>query len=104
MMPHDILRKLLSHIPEATIGIMFGYPCLKFGRKPFVFYSIHQEGALAFKLGGAQREFALDLDGARLFDPKGEDKPMRNWVELPAEQNALFPELALYALEFLQSQ
>lgn len=103
MNPRENFDALLHHLPEARPGNMFGYPCLKIGQKPFAFWSIHQEGCVAFKLGGEDHEWALSLPGAQLFDPKGENRPMKNWVEVPDDYQDLWPELALKAFSFLSS-
>jgi len=97
----ESFNTLLAHLPEAREGNMFGYPCLKLGRKPFAFWSVHNEGSIAFKLLGEDHEWAMSLPGAQLFAPKGEASPMKNWVEVPPDYRELWPELALKALSII---
>lgn len=104
MTAEDHYLRLLDHLPEAKAGNMFGYPCLKLGRKPFVFRSIDGDEGAAFKLGGAAHEAALELAGATLFNPANNGKPMRNWVLVPPEHHARWPELAVLALNFLTNE
>ncbi len=82
---------------SATTGMMFGMPCLKNNGKAFAgFY----EGAMVFKLRGPRHAEALALPGARLFDPSGR-RPMKEWVEVPAEHASSWLGLAQAALHSL---
>ena len=82
-----------------TSGKMFGMPCLKNNNgKMFAgFY----EGAMAFKLGGASHAEALALSGCRLFDPSGRGRPMKEWVEVPAEHVSRWLEFAREAFNYV---
>lgn len=103
MTKRESFDALLDHLPEARSGNMFGYPCLKLSSKPFAFWSVHNEGCVAFKLRGEDHEWAMSLPGAQLFAPKGEAFPMKNWVEVPPDYHELWPELALKTLTTLAS-
>jgi len=64
-------------------GQMMGMPCVKRAGKLALGF-VRDEGAVVFKLGDAeQREAALALDGAHLFDPSGRGRPFREWVVVP---------------------
>jgi hypothetical protein len=65
---------------------MFGTPCLK--REDGKVVAGHwKDGGLTVKLTDeAQREAALALPGAQLFDP-GMGRAMREWVHVPASQS-----------------
>ncbi len=79
---------------EVATGKWFGKPCLKVGSKVFVALF---EGDLAFKLTGKAHAEALQIEGARLFDPRGKGHPMKEWVQIPAAQSSTwgrFAELA----------
>lgn len=104
MMTKDRFLELLDSLPEARAGSMFGYPCLKLGRKPFAFWSIDTDNSVAFKLNEVDHERALGLAEARLFNPGGKNKPMRNWVELPSSQSHLWSEFALLACKHLREE
>ena len=64
-------------------GQMMGMPCVKRGGKLALGF-VASEGAVVFKLEDPeQRETALALDGAHLFDPSGQGRPFREWVVVP---------------------
>jgi hypothetical protein len=91
---YDALADEMKATSPATTGAMFGMPCLKAGGKAFAgFY----QGAMVFKLTGAEHASALALSGARLFDPMG-GRPMKQWVEVPHAHAARWAELARAAL------
>lgn len=68
-------------------GQMFGKVCLKVGGKAF---AAQQNDLLAFKLTGADHAAALKEEGARLWDPSGAGRPMKEWVAIPATANGNF--------------
>jgi hypothetical protein len=76
---------------------MFGMPCLK--RENGKVVAGHwKDGGLTVKLtDDVQREAALALPGATLFDP-GMGRPMREWVFVPAEQSAEWERLVEQAI------
>ena len=79
---------------DVTVGNWFGKPCLKLGGKVF---AVLHGGDLAFKLAGEAHAEALQLDGARLFDPRGKGQPMRQWVKVPAAQSSAWDRFARLA-------
>jgi hypothetical protein len=81
----------------ATKSQMFGMPCLKIGGKAFA--GLLQQ-AMVFKLGGDAHASALALSGAHLFDPSGQ-RPMKEWIEVPAEHADRWPELGRRALQYV---
>ena len=78
---YDAVAAELTATSSATSGKMFGMPCLKNNGKAFAGYF---EGAMVFKLAVPRHTEALALSGARLFDPSGRGRPMKEWVEVPA--------------------
>ena len=92
-----VAEELVATSP-AVAGKMFGMPCLKNNGKAFAgFY----QDAMVFKLSGSRHAEALALPGARLFDPTGRGRPMREWVEVPVEHASRWPELARAALRYV---
>jgi len=83
MDPYD---RLVAELIDtgASPGQMFGKPTLKVGSKAI---ACHFEDGVAFKLGSGTDEHAsaLELDGARLFDPSGMGRSMKDWVWVPQE-------------------
>jgi hypothetical protein len=76
---------------------MFGMPCLKIEGKAFAGY---HHGAMVFKLQGEAHAEALALTGSHLFDPAG-GRPMREWVEVPAQHAEHWTKLGEAALNYV---
>jgi hypothetical protein len=93
---YDAIALSLSSL--ATSSQMFGMPALKVGTKAFAGF---HHGSMVFKLRGDAHAEALSLPGSRLFDPSGRGRPMREWVEVPAEHAAQWPDFAEQALQYV---
>jgi hypothetical protein len=59
---------------------MFGKPCFKINGKAFACFF---ENCMVFKLTGDEHAEAIKLKGAKLFDPSGKGRAMKEWVQLP---------------------
>src|SRR3954453_20791083 len=80
-------------------GQMMGMPCVKSGGKLALGF-VRNEGAVVFKLEDAeQREAALALDGAHLFDPSGQGRPFKEWVVVPEAHSSAWADLAQRAFD-----
>jgi hypothetical protein len=90
--------KVGTGVPDSVQSQMFGKPCFKIGGKAFC--SFFQE-AMVFKLKGDIHARALALEGSVLFDPSGKGRAMREWVQVPMEHKALWPEFATAACEYV---
>ena len=88
----------LSDHDGVSAGQMFGKVCLKVAGKAFVAQHLD---AVVFKLSGEAHADALALSGAKLWDPSGKGRPMKEWVALPAKHEARFRGLADRALEYV---
>jgi hypothetical protein len=82
----------------AVRGKVFGSVCLKIGGKVF---AVWHPTDMVFKLSGAEHTRALGLEGARLFDPSGMGRAMKEWVIVPVDQMGEWRELAREALEYV---
>jgi hypothetical protein len=76
---------------------MFGMPCISVNGKMFA--GLHK-GGMNFKLGASDREEALRIEGATLFDP-GMGRPMKEWVSVPAAQSDRWCDLADQAYTYV---
>ena len=94
---YDEVASEIVHESEAVRGQMFGMPCLKDNGKTFAGFS-KGSGSMVFKLRGDSHAEALALQGAKLFDPSGRGRPMKEWVEVPHEHASLWPDLCRAAL------
>jgi hypothetical protein len=88
----------LSPLQAVTTGRWFGKPCLKVGGKVF---AALWRGDMAFKLAGQPHAEALQVEGARLFDPRGKGSPMKQWVQIPAAQSSAWSRFAQLACEYV---
>lgn len=96
----EVAAEITATSPAIT-SKMFGMPCLKNSNgKAFAGY---YQGAMTFKLGAPTHGEALALPGARLFDPSGMGRPMKEWVEVPSEHASRWLELAREALRYVDS-
>ncbi len=77
---------------------MFGKPCFKVNGKAFI--SFFQD-EMVFKLSGEAHAEALGLAGARLFDPSGKGRAMKEWVQVPFGHSDKWERFAKAALQYV---
>ncbi len=93
----EIAGDLASRYDDMELGKMMGMPCVKRAAKLKAGYW-PVSGSMTFKLvDPAERDAALALAGAEIFDPSGR-RPMRRWVAVPAAHAEEWPRLAELAL------
>lgn len=85
-------------IEDAVRSQMFGKPCFKVNGKAFVSFF---ENEMVFKLSGESHKKALALTGARLFDPSGKGRAMKEWVQVPFEHSGHWKKLAKAAFDYV---
>ena len=85
-----------SPAENVAVGKWFGKPCLAIGKKVFV---VLWGADLAFKLTGKAHAAALQVKGAHLFDPRGKGHAMKEWVQIPKAQAAVWGQFARQAHE-----
>ena len=92
----EIVDDVLARHGDVERTQMMGMPSLK--RNGKLVAGLWKE-TMAFKLPDqAERDDALSLEGAALFDPGGRGRPFKEWVAVPAEHVDRWPELAEQAL------
>ncbi|EKR73298.1 hypothetical protein [Leptospira noguchii] len=85
---------------EVTSGKWFGLNSLNLEGKPFATFF---EGSLVLKLGAETiAEIISRYPGAKLFDPSGNNKAMKDWLQIPAEFEQDWLNLAEDALVFAE--
>ena len=93
----ELADDLASRYDDVELGKMMGMPCVKYAGKLKAGYW-PAAGAMTFKLvDPAERDAALALPGAEIFDPSGR-RPMRQWVAVPVEHAKEWPRLTERAL------
>jgi hypothetical protein len=85
---------------EAKASKMFGMPCLM-NEKGKAFAGFFN-GFVTFKLPEDTVKGWLKNKGAKNFDP-GSGRPMKEWLQLPADYAEYWPEIAKEALEYVNS-
>jgi hypothetical protein len=92
----EIADDVLARHGDVEKAQMMGMPSLK--RNGKLVAGLWKE-TMAFKLpDAAEREQALALEGAELFDPGGRGRPFKEWVAVPADHADRWPELAEQSL------
>lgn len=76
----DLFDQIGELITKKKRSCMFGVPCYKVGRRPFIMF---YDGQIVCKLFGQVHREAMLLKGTSLFNPKANTKPMGNWVQIP---------------------
>lgn len=88
-------------LKKAEQSQMFGKPCFKINGKAFVcFY----QNEMVFKLPGDELKEALSLEGSRLFDPSGKNRPMKEWVQVSFDHRDKWNSFAKAALNYVSKQ
>ncbi|MEI6881836.1 MAG: hypothetical protein WCK82_10985 [Bacteroidota bacterium] len=70
---------------------MFGKPCFKINGKAFICFF---QNEMVFKLNGDFHKEAIALGGAKLFDPSGKNRAMKEWVQVPFSYKNKWTEFA----------
>lgn len=79
---------------------MFGKPCFKVKGKAFTCFF---NGDMVFKLGGKAHDGAMKLKGAKLFDPSGKGRAMKEWVQVPVASKSKWNALANEAMSYVKT-
>lgn len=96
---NEIGQKLTEKY-HTSAGKMFGKPCLKTAdNKAFAaFY----KGEMVFKIGQQEVNLLKDkYSGSTNWDPSGKNRPMKDWLQMPAEYKEDWGELAKKALYYV---
>ena len=92
----EIADDLVARNADVSVAKMLGMPCIKRGCKMVGGF---WKESMVFKLVDPEaRKQALSLEGAALFDPSEQGRPMREWVAVPAAHADRWAELAEQAL------
>ena len=95
----QIARELAMKHDGVTTGQIFGKACIKTHGKALAAFF---QGDIALKLAGDDHRAALALEGARLWDPSGKHRPMKEWVQIPFACAAAWPDMAVQALTYVE--
>lgn len=83
-----------------TVGNLFGKPCLKTGKKAFAAFF---KEAMVFKLGHEEVDLLIDkYSNSTNWDPSGKKRPMKDWLQVPADYINDWVKLAKQAKEYVE--
>lgn len=88
-------------IKGAVQGQLFGKPCFKIDGKAFMCFF---QDCMVFKLAASYTEKALSLSGAKLFDPSGKGRPMKQWVQIPFTHKEQWEKFAIAAANHIKDK
>jgi len=95
---HKIFLSIGKALKDAQESQLFGKPCFKINGKAFMCFF---EDDVVFKLSGASHKSAIALQGAQLFDPAGKGRPMKAWVQVPANHKDQWQNLATESMAYV---
>lgn len=87
----DGIADRLAEEPRVARAKMFGKQCVTVNGNGFLALF---DDAMVFKLRGEAHRRGLALEGAKLWDPSGGGRPMKEWVQIPAIHADRWEELA----------
>ncbi|HLA42073.1 MAG TPA: hypothetical protein VJZ27_01480 [Aggregatilineales bacterium] len=102
----DIEAKYLDIVDEfvikhrATRGHWFSLPAVKINNK--IFAALWINGDMIFKLAGDAHTRAMNLEGAKLFQPMEDRSAMKEWVQVPSDYAGQWHDFAVEALEYVR--
>jgi hypothetical protein len=89
------LEQLAESCPGAGRSSLFGKPSLALNKAHF---ACGFEDCLVVKIGREAIEYwKPKLEGSHLFDPSQKGRPMKDWLQVPRQHEALWPELVALA-------
>jgi hypothetical protein len=97
----EALRALatqFSRDQKVAISKWFGNACLRTHNKVF---AVLWGRDLAVKLAPEPLAEALKIPGAHLWDPKAKRNPMKEWVQIPADQSSAWSRFAKLAFDYV---
>jgi len=95
----NVIAASFAKKKDVAIAKMMGHPSLKTAGKLFCCFF---EDDMVFKLSGEAHKKALALKGAKLFDPGGMGRAMKEWVQVPPAHSRLWPQLTEQAMEYVK--
>ena len=97
---YDTIDNEFAVMHQTRHSNMFGKPCLKINGKAFCAFFKDQ---MVFKIGTEQIFKAIEkYQGAVNWDPSGNNRPMKDWLQVPFEYHEDWRVLAKKALEYVE--
>ncbi len=99
MNENEFYIEIGNKLNNAVESHMFGKPCFKINKKAFVSF-FENEMVFKLKLNSEIHQEALSLDGSKLFDPSGKNRPMKEWVQVPFDYKNKWEAFAVSAFDY----
>lgn len=96
----EVIRANLCNLDFVMPGKMMSSDAIKFNDKVFAFLS--KKGNMVFYI--PDFDFGLAEFKCNQFNPFKKKAPMRNWVEVPFEENIFWEELANISLKIIRNK
>lgn len=90
-----------NKLENAQESQMFGKPCFKIMGKAFICFF---QNEMVFKLKGERHQEALALDGSKLFDPSGKNRPMKEWVQVAYIHKEKWEQYAEESMKYIMGE
>jgi hypothetical protein len=102
MKPEESLYlEIGKKMKDAEQSQLFGKPCFKINGKAFICFFKNE---MVFKLKDLPHTEDLSLDGAKLFDPSGKKRPMKEWVQVPFDYSNMWKKFAIAAFKYVDTK
>ena|ERR1039458_5823746 len=95
----ELFHSIAEELIDLKEGKMFGAMCIKTPNGKAVVMLWKDD--LVVKLEGKMLSEALNLTGAKPFDPMG-GRPMKEWVQVPFKHHERWKELAMISTELVR--
>lgn len=99
MKEDKLFTEIGTSIKGAEVSQMFGKPAIKVKGKAFACFF---ENEMVFKITGDEQASAIMLSGAKLFDPSGKGRAMKEWVQVPYKHSKQWKALAQAAFDYVK--
>lgn len=89
----------VSNMDNVAQGEKYGLNCFMWNNKPFIIKNKHY---MVFRLPSEKFNEALKLDGSLYFNPIGNERPMKGWIQVPYSWKEKWEDFALESLAYIQ--
>lgn len=94
----ELFLEIGEQLADSVQSQMFGKLCFKIKSKAFICFF---QNEMVFKLKDEIHKEALNLDGSKLFDPSGKNRPMKEWVQVSYDYKDLWLKYAKEAIKYV---
>ena len=89
----------VSNMANVVQGEKYGLNCFMWNNKPFMIKNKHY---MVFRLPLEKYNEALMLDGSLYFNPEGNERPLKEWIQVPYSLKERWEEFALASFDYVK--